>query len=225
MRQYDFRAAQRVDYFIANSQNVARRIKKFYRREARVIYPPIDDKFSVFNLPVRQQDYYLVVSRIVGGKGLELAIKAANKMGFKLKIAGTGAGWGQQFNHLKQMAGKMVEFVGQVSDQELVRLYAEAKGFLALAEDEDFGITPVEAMQCGTPVIAFRGGGYVESVVEGKTGVFFDQATVKGLSQAIKKFEAMEIKSEDCVRQARKFSKERFKREIKDFVLQKVRQA
>lgn len=218
MRQYDFRAAQRVNYFIANSQNVARRIKKLYRRKATVIYPPIDDKFSVLN---RKQDYYLVVSRIVGGKGLELAVRTANKLGRRLKVVGAGAGWGKEEKRLRKLAGQAVEFLGQVSDESLAELYAEAKAFLALAEDEDFGITPVEAMRCGTAVIAFRGGGYVESVVDGKTGVFFDQPTVKGLSQAIKKFEGMKIKSEDCVRQARKFSKARFKREIEEFVRSK----
>ena len=239
MRQYDFRQAQKVDHFIANSKEVKLRIEKFYRRKAKVIYPPVS---ACLNLPhqvsfssdfvarktaaestnFNKRGYYLVVSRIVGGKGLELAIKAAKKQGFRLKIAGVGSGWGKQFNQLKQLAGDSTEFLGQVSDEELVKLYSEAKGFLALAENEDFGITPVEAMSCGTPVIAFRGGGYKETVVENKTGVFFEKQTVESLIKAIKVFEKKRFKREDCLNQAKKFSKDRFKREIKDFIEDKV---
>jgi len=220
MRQYDYQAAQRVDWFIANSQNTSRRIKKFYRREAKVIYPPVE-------LPkvgkVKKEDYYLVASRIVGGKGLELAVKTAGKLGLRLKVVGEPAGWGGEYGRLVKLAGGNVEFVGAVDDKELGRLYGGAKAFLALARDEDFGMTPVEAMLMGTPVVAFKGGGYVESVVEGKTGVFFEKQTVESLGQAIKRLKGMRIRSEDCVEQAEKFSKERFKREMKRFVLQKVK--
>jgi glycosyltransferase involved in cell wall biosynthesis len=111
-----------------------------------------------------------------------------------------------------------VEFLGQVSDEELVKLYKGAKGFFALSKDEDFGITPVEAMLCGTPVIAFNGGGYKETVIDGTTGVLFDNYSVDGLISAVKKFESTKFKAEDCVEQAKKFSKERFTKEIKEFV-------
>jgi len=236
MRQYDFRQAQKVDYFIANSKEVKKRIEKFYRREARVIYPPATLTLTKQAGPsVKKQDYYLVISRIVGGKGLELAIKASNKMGFKLKIAGEGSGWGSQFNQLKQMAQDSVEFVGKVSDEELVKLYLEAKGFLAMAENEDFGITPVEAMSLGTPVIAFRGGGYLETVVESPTsprlrgaskptGVFFEKQTVESLISAIKKFEKMRFDPQACTKRASGFSKERFIREMKKHILAPLRQ-
>ena len=233
MRQYDFKRAQKVDYFIANSKEVKKRIAKFYRRKAKVIYPPVELPVTRPGL-VSRKDYYLVISRIVGGKGLELAIEAAKKMGFKLKIAGTGSGWGKQFNQLKRMARQQqdslggqagVEFVGQVSDKELVKLYSEAKGFLAMAENEDFGITPVEAMSCGTPVIAYRGGGYLETVLEDKTGVFFRDHSVESLIQAIKRFEKKRFNREDCVKQAEKFSKKRFKKELKEYVLGKIRPA
>jgi len=220
MRQYDYEAAQRVDWFITNSQNTRRRIKKFYRREAEVIYPPVElSKMS----KVRKEDYYLVASRIVGGKGLELAVKTAGKLGLRLKVVGESAGWGREYDKLVKMAGKKIEFVGAVDDKELGRLYGGAKAFLALARDEDFGMTPVEAMLMGTSVVAFKGGGYLESVVEGKTGVFFESQTVESLGKAIKRLRKMGIKSEDCVKQAKKFSKERFKREMKRFVLQKVK--
>ena len=184
MRIYDFNAAQRVDYFIANSENVAVRIKKFYRRDAVVIYPPVE--LVGARDPRTGDSYYLVVSRIVGGKGLELAVRAADKLGFKLKIVGKPGGYSQELDKIKKLAKPNVEFLGFVEDSELTELYRGAKGFLALAEDEDFGITPVEAMMVGTPVVAFRGGGYVESVVEDKTGVFFNAPTVESFVGAIK---------------------------------------
>lgn len=215
MRMYDFKAAQKVDYFIANSKNVAARIKKFYRRESTVIYPPVE-------LPqissVTKKDYYLIISRIVGGKGLDMAVKAALKLKLHLKIAGKPAGYYMEYKKLQRLSRGNIEFLGYVSDKESVKLYQGAKAFLALAEDEDFGITPVEAMLCGTPIIAFRGGGYVESVIEDKTGVFFNQITVESLIEAIKKFEKMKFKQEDCLAQAKKFSKEIFKKEMVKFV-------
>jgi len=215
MRMYDYKAAQRVDYFIANSKNVARRIKKFYGREPKVIYPPVE----LPKVPkVKKEDYFLAVSRIVGGKGLNLAVEAAVKLGIKLKIAGKPAGYYTEYKKLQGLSKGNIEFLGYVSDKELVKLYQGARVFLALAEDEDFGITPVEAMLCGTPVIAFRGGGYIESIIEGKTGVFFDKATAASLIDAIKRFTAMKIYSQDCVAQARRFSEERFEKEMLQFV-------
>ena len=193
MRLYDFRQAQKVKYFIANSEEVKQRIWKFYRREATVIYPPVELPDAA-KASARPGDYYLIVSRPVGGKGIEMGLAAAKKYGFKLKVVGGGS----------------------VSDAELVKLYSQAKAFLALSRDEDFGITPVEAMACGTPVIAFNGGGDKETVIHDKTGILFDDYSPAGLWQAIKKFETIKIKSSDCLAQAKKFSKERFKREIKN---------
>lgn len=215
MRIYDFKAAQRVNFFLANSNNVAERIWKFYRRKAKVIYPPVELPKAV---KIKKEDYYLVISRLVGGKGLDLAVKAAVKLGFKLKIAGKPAGYYTEYKTLQKLAKKNIEFLGYVSDKKLVQLYAGAKAFLALAQDEDFGMTPVEAMMLGTPVIAFRGGGYLESIIEDKTGIFFDEANTASLIKAIGKFEKSKIKSEDCIKQAQKFSTERFKKEIKMFV-------
>ncbi|MEK7513690.1 MAG: glycosyltransferase [Patescibacteria group bacterium] len=193
MRLYDFKQAQKVKLFVANSEEVKQRIWKFYRRESEVIYPPVD-------LPklkkLKRLDYYLIVSRPVGGKGIEMGLAAAKKYGFNLKVVGGG----------------------DVSDEELVKLYSQAKAFLGLSKDEDFGITPVEAMGCGTPVIAFNGGGYKETVIDGKTGVLFDDYSEKGLWQAMKKLDKMKIKPEDCLAQAKKFSQERFKKEIKELV-------
>lgn len=215
MRQYDWKASQRVNYFIANSHNTARRIQKFYRRTSVVIYPPV-------TIPQKKQerkdDYYLVISRIVGGKGLELAVGAAAQLGIRLKIAGAPAGYATELQKLVAKAGKTVEFLGHVSDDELARLYRGAKGFLATSSDEDFGITPVEAMAHGTPVIAFRGGGYTESVVDGKTGVFFDEPTVGSLAAAIQRSQKIRFSQIALRLQAERFSQERFKQEIMQFV-------
>lgn len=218
MRLYDFRAAQKVDYFIANSKEVADRIKKFYRRDSVVIYPPVGLPNSKFEARNPKKDYYLIVSRIVGAKGLELAVVAAEKAGFKLKIAGSPTGYSFEQNKLIKKGGKNIEFLGQVSDKELAKLYQEAKAFLALARDEDFGITPVEAMSVGTPVIAFNGGGYKETVLDKKTGLLFDDYSVNGLIKAIQQFNNLTINPQDCITQAQKFGKERFKKEIKEFI-------
>lgn len=225
MRQYDFQAAQRVDYFIANSEEVKKRIEKFYRREAVVIYPPVELPIThskmengKWKMENRKRDYYFIVSRLVGGKGLDLAVEAANKLGIKLKIAGASSGYASTFASLSEKAKENIEFLGRVSDEELVDLFANAKAFLALATDEDFGITPVEAMSLGTPVIAYYGGGYKETVIDGKTGVFIREATVESLIEGIKRFEKMKFDPKACRKQAEKFSKERFMREIADFV-------
>jgi len=208
MRQYDFTAAQRVDSFIANSTETQRRIEKFYRRNSTVIYPPIGT-ISNFQFPIsKKRSYYLFVSRDVGSKGLEIAIGAAKKLGFPLKIVGRSGN--------KDGA---IEYLGIVSDEELANLYAGAKAFLALATNEDFGMTPVESMSYGTPVIAFNGGGYTESVLDGKTGILFDDSTTDGLVNAVEKFEKIKRNwSPSCIAQAEKFSTERFVREINDFI-------
>jgi glycosyltransferase involved in cell wall biosynthesis len=209
MRQYDYHAAQRVDYFIANSKETQKRISKFYRRESTVIYPPIDTRHAQFtNVQRGTQDYYLFVSRPVGSKGLELAVAASKKLGIKLKIVGRS---GMNTEH--------IEYFGIVTDEALFALYSGAKAFLALATNEDFGMTPVEAMSCGTPVIAYNGGGYAESVIDGKTGILFNTATDEGLIGAIRQFEKLKKDwSKDCINQAKKFSIARFKREIKQVV-------
>jgi glycosyltransferase involved in cell wall biosynthesis len=219
MRLYDFKAAQKVDYFIANSKEVAGRIKKFYRRDATVIYPPVSlPKLETRNSKL-EKDYYLMVSRITGAKGLEMAIEAAKKAGFKLKIAGSSGG----YYSLPENSDKNIEFLGQVTDAELAKLYVGAKAFLALSKDEDFGITPVEAMSVGTPVIAFDGGGYKETVLDKKTGLLFDDYSVGGLIKAIKEFGSLKLDPKDCIEQAQKFSKERFKKEILDFMNSKIK--
>lgn len=225
IRFFDYQTAQEVDFFLANSENVRARIKKFYRREAKVIYPPVDVEGIIRDAgKATPQDYYLVVSRVVGSKGIEVALEAARRGEFRLKIVGEG-------KDLKKLArkwsvlDKKVEFLGRLSDRELAQAYARCRAFLALAEDEDFGITPVEAMAAGRPVIAYRGGGYLETVVAGKTGVFFAPRTPAGLLTAIGEFEKKgpeRFNPAACRARAREFSRERFNQEMMTFIHREV---
>lgn len=221
LRMADFAASQRVDYFIANSQEVKRRIEKFYRRDATVIYPPVEtEKFKPKNSANNSQNYYLCVSRLARAKRIDLAIQAANKLGFRLKVVGDG----RERKNLEKIAGKTVEFFGEVSDKELIYAYQNCKAVIFPAEDEDFGLVPVEAQACGKPVIALKSGGVAESVINGKTGVFFEEPTVNSLIKAIKQFNNLTIHPHDCLAQAEKFSKEEFKAKIKKFVESKIQQ-
>lgn len=231
MRVYDYEAAQRVDWFIANSKEVQARISKFYRRDSVVIYPPVDvDRYQ--KLETRDQKntslssldtgYFLVVSRLVGAKNVDLAVKVCGKLGLPLKVVGSG----RQMEELKRLGTRdqrpgesMVEFLGDVSDEELVGLYKGCKAVIFPASQEDFGLVPVEAMAAGKPVIALAQGGVLETVVDGKTGVLFDEPTMESLSKAINKFEKHgKWNGRAIKRHAEKFGKDRFKREILEFV-------
>lgn len=218
IRIYDFNAAQRVTYFVANSINVAKRIEKFYRRDAKVIYPPVKVNPKRKATSGTKREYYLIVSRITAGKGIEMAVSAANKLGIKLKIAGMASGYSNTYSWIKENALPNVELLGFVPDHELDELYAGAKAFFCLERDVDFGMTPVEAQGQGTPVIAYNAGGYKESTIDGKTGILFDDYSTSGLIEAIQKFENIKFKEEDCIKQAQKFSVERFNKELIDFI-------
>jgi len=219
LRLYDFRSAQTVDKFIVNSRNTQGRVKKFYRRDSTIIYPPVEvENIKKATENLKPQNFYLLVSRVVGAKGIELAMKTAKKLKTPLKIIGETAGLYWFTQGVGRLQNKYVEFTGRIPEKELFRYYGRCKALLALATDEDFGITPVEAMAAGRPVIAFKGGGYLESVVENKTGEFFNQPTVESLVNVLKNFKPGKYKAEDCRQQAEKFSKERFKKEIKEFM-------
>ncbi|MBI4100750.1 glycosyltransferase [Candidatus Microgenomates bacterium] len=214
LRLVDFKSAQRVDCFIANSQNTAQRIKKFYRREAEVIYPPVE--LQEKHIKSSNGNYFLTGGRLARAKRIDLAVAACTKLGLPLKVFGRMfAGYGEE---LKKLAGPTIEFLGEVNDEEKNELLANCRAFIFPAEEEDFGIAPVEAMSFGKPVIALRSGGVVESVMEGKTGTFFDKPEVESLIEAIKRFNQLSFEPEDCIAQAQKFSKERFKKEIKEFI-------
>jgi len=214
MRQYDYVTAQKVDYFIANSQEIARRVKKFYRRDASVIYPPVDHKLTKLG-GKQKRTYYLSVGRLVWAKQIEVIIRAANERKLPLKIVGTGP----KEALLKSIAGPTVEFMGAVSDAKLMTLYGGAKATIFCALDEDFGMVPIESMSYGTPVIALNEGGVRETVIEGKTGIFFDTPHVSSLVDAIARFESKKIDWEDaCKKRAAEFSADRFRKEILAFV-------
>ncbi len=226
LRQIDFISAQRPDFFIANSNETKRRIEKFYRREAVVIYPPVDIELKIkdFKLKVKNnyKNYYLTGGRLARAKRIDLAIEACNKLKLPLKVFGKP--FADYEKELHNLAGPTVEFLGEVSDSELSALYQGAKAFIYPAEEEDFGIMPVEAMFAGTPVIALNQGGLKETVISGKTGILFTQPTVESLILAIKRFNRLTIRKEDCIKQAKKFGRERFKKEIVKFILSKFSQ-
>lgn len=218
LRILDFKSAQIPDYFIANSKEVASRIKKFYRRDSTVIYPPVEIPQTV--LPIKKENYYVIGGRVSRHKGHDIAIKAFTKLKLPLKVfGGTFASYG--LDQFKASAGKNIEFLGEISDEEKWEVMKKAKAFIFPSEKEDFGIIPVEAMAVGAPVIALAQGGTLETVVEGKTGTFFEKRTPDSLINAVNRFEKMKIKPEDCIKRARQFSKERFKKQIKNFILQK----
>ena len=227
LRIYDYLAAQRADSFVANSRNTAARIRKFYRREARVIYPPVEIQ-AALRTPKKSnaektegaentEGYFLFVSRLDHFKRADLAVRACNQLKLPLKVVGKGP----EEENIKVMAGPTVEILGEISDKKLWELYHGCKALIYPVEQEDFGIVPVEAMAAGKPVIALAQGGVLESIVSGKTGVFFDEPTVESLIEAIQRYKDIKIHKRDCIKQAEGFSKKRFKREMKKFVEEK----
>lgn len=215
LKRYDYLAAQRPDYFIANSREVQGRIKKFYGRDSVVIYPPISISSSIGTehcLPIT--NYYLYVGRLARPKNIDLIIRTFNKNGKKLIIIGKG----KEEQYLKSISKKNIEFKGHVKDEELANYYKSARGLIFASVDEDFGITPVEAQVFGTPVIAFKGSGVDESVIDGQTGLFFHELTTESLNSALQQFENMKFDKEKIKENARMFSKERFKKQIVEFI-------
>lgn len=258
LRIVDFQASRNVDYYIANSEEVKARIQKFYRKDAVVIYPPVDLESRIRNKEVEKEknpnpsfkihnSYYLAGGRLARAKGMDIIIDAFIKLNKPLKIFGRGfAGYEKELesriknqelreknpnssfknrfakqNLLKQ-TNSNIEFLGEISDEEKLELMKNAKAFVFASFDEDFGITPVEAMGEGTPVIAFKSGGVKETIIDGKTGVFYDKNTPSSLSDAIKRFEGLRFSEKDCTSQAQKFSKERFKKKINSFINDKI---
>ncbi len=237
LRLYDQMGAKRVDQFVANSETVKARIWKHYRKEAVVINPPVDiDRFKIpWPLTRDKQDsgfkknkerFFLVVSRIVGGKGIPMIMEAFNELrkqpkfkDFKLKIAGKSTGLQWESRKINAQKAERIEFLGEVSEVEKIDLMTRATAFIAAEQDVDFGITPVEAMAAGTPVVAYASGGYLETVIEGKTGVFFEKYEAGSLAKVMGRVVNLKIAKEDCLKEAEKFSKEKFEDRIKQLVL------
>ena len=227
-RMWDLASAARVDYFAANSQHIAARIRKYYRRQAEVIYPPV----RVSGAPPHEatQDYYLYVGQLVNYKRVDLAIAACNQLGRSLRVVGLG----EEYHRLRRMAGKTVSFLGgALSDEEVWKQYSGCRALLFPGE-EDFGIVPVEAQACGRPVIAFGKGGARETILgadgggfrnpERSTGVFFARQEVSSLVQAIRDFEKIEHRfSPFLIRHnAERFDKQHFLRRMASFVAEKL---
>ena len=213
-RMMDVSTANRVDYFIANSQNTANRIWKHYRRESTVINSPVLAKN--FHIAQRTGDYYLTVSRLVPYKRIDLAVEAVDRLDEKLVIVGKGP----EMKRLKAMAGPNIEFTGFRTDEELAKLYAECRAFIFPGE-EDFGLTPLEAQASGRPVIAYRAGGALETVVEGKTGAFFDEQTPESLAAAVRGFDPDGPDPAAVRAHAERFDEEPFKKKIEEFAAEK----
>ena len=212
LRTWDRMAADRVDQFIANSHHVAGRISKYYRRTSIVIYPPVEvDKLSLSQ--EAPQRYFLTGGRLVSYKRFDLVIKAFNALGIPLKIFGEGP----ELEGLKAMAKPHIQFVGKVSDADRAVLYRHAMAFIH-PQVEDFGITPVESMASGRPVIAYGKGGILETVVPGVTGVLFDEQTWECLADTVIRFSAQAWNPQAIRQHALKFSKEVFMKNIREYV-------
>ena len=200
LKRWDLRAARRPDYFIANSQAVAKRIKSFYGRDSVVIHPPID--VSRFQPDAVQEDYYLVLSRLVPYKRIDLAVEACTKMNRRLLVIGDGPDRAR----LEKIAGPSISFLGRQSDKAVARYAARCQALLFPGE-EDFGMTPLEVNAAGRPVIAFRAGGALETVVEGRTGIFFDQPEAESLIKAIENFESCSWNAQELRAHAAEFDR------------------
>ncbi len=215
LRWWDKVAANRPDKIIAISTEVKNRIKKYYGIDSEIIFPPVETLGSVSK---KISTTYLVVSRLVKYKKVELLVQVFNDLGLPLVIVGIGSEEGK----LKRLAKNNIKFLGSISDDELKRVYINAKAFL-MPQEEDFGITAVEAQSFGVPVIAYKAGGALDTVIENKTGVFFEEQTKASLKQAIEKFDTMSFNDSYIKENAKKFSKERFKRELQGSLIRTYR--
>ncbi len=217
IRIWDEVAAKRVDHFIANSNFVASRIKKYYQQDSIVIYPPVDarEMQAQTNKNKKRPKYFLAFTRLLSYKNIGIVVDVFNQLGLPLKVVGVGP----LMKKLKKKANINIEFLGFLPEEKKVEIYSDARAFL-FPQEEDFGITAVEAMACGTPVIAYRGGGALETIVENENGIFFNEQTPQSLLKAIYEFISKEksFDSPKIQKRALQFDKEIFKKNIKNFI-------
>lgn len=217
LRIWDKSAAERVDHFITNSKNTRARIKKYYNRDSIVIYPPVDMAWSNAEIrgDVPEKDYFLIVSRLSAYKKIGIAVEAFNKLELPLVIIGEGS----ERKKLERIAQKNVRFLGFQSEENLARYYKNCEAFIFAGED-DFGIAPVEAMSFGKPVLAYRKGGAVETVIEGVTGEFFNDPIPEILADGVRRLKNNQEKydAEKIMQHAEKFSRHNFEKNIKNFI-------
>lgn len=210
LRRWDMTTAKRVDRFLANSKTTQERITRVYGRESTVIPPPVQERFLEHPLPAAQdRKGFLAIGRLVPYKRFDLLIEAANALKFPLTIAGTG----RDFSRLKALAGPTVRMLGFVPDADLPELYGRARALL-LPQIEDAGVVPIEAQACGTPVIALKRGGVLDTVQEDRTGIFFEEQTVSALKEALERFERTPFDPGTIREHARQFSSTRFREQI-----------
>ena len=244
LRLWDHTAAQRVDQFVANSRNIANKIKRYYGRDAEAVYPFVDlqrftpqvvnseslmvngskKQLTINHKPLTSGDYFLVVTRLAPWKRTEIAVEAAKQAGVKLKVVGIGPDE-KRLRALvksKSESKSKIEILGGVGDEELVGLFQNCSA-LIMTQEEDFGITSLEAQACGRPVIAYSRGGALENVIPGKTGEFFDSQDSEALAKVLNKFDPKRYRAEDCRKNAERFSKERFQKEIIEAVKRVVK--
>ena len=211
LRTWDRLAADRVDHFIANSHTVRERIKKYYQRDSEVVYPPVEvDNFYISD---RAKKFFLAGSRLVPYKRIDLAVKAFSRLGMPLKVFGIGP----EMSRLRKMAKPNVQFFGRISDEVKRQLFADCIAYIN-PQEEDFGITAVEAMASGRPVIAYNGGGATETVIAGRTGEFFEEQIWEDLADKIIRFRADNYNPQAIREHALNFSTARFIRQITDYV-------
>lgn len=209
LKRWDLKTNNSVDYFITNSNTVKKRIKKFYDRDATVIFPPVE----LIGQSKPKEDFYFILSRLIPYKKVDIAINAAKIAKVKLIVGGDGP----ERDNLVKLASSDIKFVGRVSNDEKKDLFQRAKGFIFPAE-EDFGIVPVEALSAGTPVIAFNAGGATETISNLKNGILFDKQTAESLAEAIMKFEKLKFSEKEIIESAKIYSKDRFISQIKNFI-------
>jgi glycosyltransferase involved in cell wall biosynthesis len=215
LKNWDYAAAQKVTHFIAISTEIQERIKSYYDRDSVIIFPPVEtERFQP--VPASEvEDYFLVVSRLIPYKRIDLAVQAATRLNLPLKVGGKG----RDMERLQEMAGPTVEFLGYVPDEELPQLMAKAKAFI-FPGLEDFGITPVQAEAAGRPVIAYKGGGALDTVVASVTGEFFEEQTIDSLAAVMANFDANNYDSAAIRTHALKFDTNIFKTQIDFFIQQ-----
>ena len=218
IQKWDLKTSNRVDYFLANSNFVAERIKRIYNRESKILYPPVE--ISKFELDINKEDFYVVVCRLVKYKKVDLIVKAFNQMpDKKLLIIGKG----EEYDYLKKIANNNIKLLGFQPDFIVKEYLKKAKAFV-YAAIEDFGIAVVEAQACGTPVIALNRGGTKESVLNGLTGVLFNNQTEKDIIEAVNKFENLNFDNYLIRKNAERFDKNIFKKQFSMFVKEKIEQ-
>ncbi|MEK7115059.1 MAG: glycosyltransferase [Patescibacteria group bacterium] len=205
--KWDFNMAQKPEKMVTLSNFIAQKIKNFYDREVEVLYPPLDTKKFFYDPEIKKENYYLAAGRLIHYKNFHIIIEAFNRLGLFLKIIGAGP----ELENLKKIAKSNIDFLGFVqNDNEMRIIYSAAKGFV-FANVEDFGLVMAEAQACGAPVIALAGGGALEIVQSEKTGVFFNQATIEGLMNAVNKFEKLKFDRQVISGLMKKFSADKFK--------------